>query len=190
MIRSPASNPTSILRTLLHAVLCLMLVNLRQEAFARPASCASESGVPQNIVTWADIENAVAFRSTEKMPKRRRTDMDATSHEEQTDRPMSNDVRFDIGAAYLTGKSVAKDSTRAFAWFLSAAEHGDVEAAMIVAYLYANGTGTSVDCREAVKWLCQAGNSGIEEVKYAMGNRCSSANERGIVHLPAVEDSE
>ncbi|GJH07181.1 SEL1-like repeat protein [Caballeronia novacaledonica] len=187
MIRSPASNLTSILRTLLHAVLCLMLLNLRQEALARPASCASESGVPQNIVTWTDIENAVAFRSNEKRP---RTDSDAAPHEEQTDRPMTNDVRFDIGAAYLTGKRAAKDSTRAFAWFLSAAEHGDVEAAMIVAYLYANGSGTSVNCREAIKWLCQAGNSGIEEVKYAMGNRCSSATERNIVHLPVIEDSE
>ncbi|SAK41461.1 Sel1 repeat protein [Caballeronia pedi] len=91
---------------------------------------------------------------------------------------MSNEMRFDIGAAYLTGKHAEKDSKRAFASFLGAAEHGDVEAAMIVAYLYATGTGTSANCREAVKWFCHAGDSGIEEIKYAMGTHCSFDLER------------
>ncbi|BBU26763.1 hypothetical protein BTHE68_04970 [Burkholderia sp. THE68] len=91
---------------------------------------------------------------------------------------MPNEMRFDIGAAYLTGEHARKDSKRAFAWFLSAAEHGDVEAAMIVAHLYASGTGTSENCQEAVKWFCHAGDSGIEEVKYAMGAHCSLAPER------------
>ncbi|WP_250512292.1 hypothetical protein [Caballeronia sp. INDeC2] len=164
-----------------------MLLNVRQEALSRSASCTSESRVPRSIVTWADIENVIAFRSSERMPKNPPSDGHAASHDNQA---MLNEVRFDNGAAYLTGKRTEKDSTKAFAWFLSAAEHGDVEASMIVAYLYANGSGTPVNCREAIKWLCQAGNSGIEEVKYAMGNRCSSATKRDFDHLPPAEDSE
>jgi Sel1 repeat len=178
MTRSLAAVLTSILRSLLRAALCSFLLHTRQETLAQPASCPFESGLLRSVVTRDDVENAIAFRLSEERSVRTLSGGDAASHTEQTDRSMPNETRFDIGVAYLTGEYTEKDPRRAFGWFLSAAEHGDVEAAMIVGHFYATGNGTSENCREAVKWFCRAGDGGIEEVKYAMGTRCSFATER------------
>lgn len=183
MTHSLAADLRSILRVLRHAALCSMLLHAHRQVLAQPASCASEAALLRSIVTWADIENAIAFRFGEERPF---TDDELASQDARTGQPLSNEMRFDIGATYLTGKRAENDSQRAFGWFLSAAKHGDVEAAMIVAYLYATGTGTPANCREATKWFCQAGDSGIEEVKYAMGTRCSSTAERDPRSPPAT----
>lgn len=183
MTRPLAAAFTWVLRALLRAALVSMLLFAHPQTSARAASCSPDSALPESVVTRADVENAIAFRFGAEPPI---VEEQPVPGDEPADRPMSNQSRFDMGAAYLTGKNTRRDANRAFAWFLSAAEQGDVEASMIVAYLYATGTGTPANCREATKWLCRAGDSGIEEVKYAMGTRCSSADEPDS-HSPSAK---
>ena len=120
----------------------------------------------QSDVMRSDIENISEFRIDNRQS--------ADRENGHRTRSVLEDKEFDEATAYLAGRHVRQDRRRAFVKFLEAAKRGDVEAALIVGYLYANGIGTSMNCHEARHWLCMAGDGGIEEVKFAMRTRCSS----------------
>jgi TPR repeat protein len=162
--------------TFTRGVLCSLLSGSYAAAWAKSDSCDYNSRHLQHVVTRSEIDSVIAFRTSQADSAKTNTIRSVITDEK--DSAGSNGVRFELAATYIAGSSSVKNSRKAFDWFLSAAQHGDVEAQMIVAYLYANGIGTSSDCQEASKWFCRAGDSGIEEIKFAMGTQCSEAGER------------
>ncbi len=65
-----------------------------------------------------------------------------------------------VAEAYLSGKFVAKDYSRAAHWFLQAAEQGSTFAQNSLGYLYDKGLGVEADCRKALAWYRRAAEGG------------------------------
>jgi TPR repeat protein len=115
-------------------------------------SCASDAKLLRSIGTLQDVETMISLRS-------------------DADTPNANP--FSRGVAYFRGTNGRRDPTRALHHFETAAIRGDVEAAFITGYMYADGNGVATNYCKAEYWYCAAGARGIEETKYALRAKCS-----------------
>jgi TPR repeat protein len=61
---------------------------------------------------------------------------------------------------YLKGQGIKQDGSRAFHWFLAAAEQGIASAQARLGLMYATGDTTALDAIEAHKWLLIATQGG------------------------------
>lgn len=70
-----------------------------------------------------------------------------------------------LARAYLIGRGVERDDSRAAYWYEKAANSGDPDAQRILAHLYQMGLGVPRDPVQAVRWLERAVASGSMEAK-------------------------
>jgi TPR repeat protein len=71
-----------------------------------------------------------------------------------------NGILLETARKYYYGVGVSKNINKAFKLYLKAAKQGNVDGMFIVGGLYMQGHGTTVDQREAFKWLYQAAIKG------------------------------
>lgn len=76
---------------------------------------------------------------------------------------------YSIGHAHFNGFGVKRDSTAAAAWYLRAAEAGDVTAQGVMGVLYAMGKGVRASIVNAVRWWRSAADAGDVESTLALG---------------------
>lgn len=77
---------------------------------------------------------------------------------------------FLLGAAYASGRSVAKNDKEAVYWFRNAAKKGLAEAQYNLAVIYATGTaGVKYNPATAAKWYKRAAEQGLPEAQYNLG---------------------
>jgi len=76
---------------------------------------------------------------------------------------------FSIGAVYLGGDVLAKDTDQAMAWFRKAAEAGEVDAMYDIGSMYYGGEGVSTNYTEAMKWFRKAAGAGNSGAMYDIG---------------------
>ncbi len=77
---------------------------------------------------------------------------------------------FLLGAAYASGKSLARDDKEAVYWFRNAAKKGLAEAQYNLAIMYAAGTaGVKHNPATAVKWHQRAAEQGLAEAQFNLG---------------------
>ena len=72
---------------------------------------------------------------------------------------------FDVGFCYENGQGVAKDMTKAFEWYLKAAENGHVKAMNSVGCCFCRGNGVSKDLKMAREWFSKAANNEAQSQK-------------------------
>ena len=75
----------------------------------------------------------------------------------------------ELGAAYLSGKGVARDLKQAAYWYEKAANSGDPGAQLEVGYFYQAGIGVDRDPAQAAKWFERAASSGLPSAKVNLG---------------------
>ncbi|MGI9295516.1 MAG: SPOR domain-containing protein [Pseudomonadales bacterium] len=79
---------------------------------------------------------------------------------------------FLLGAAYASGRTVARDDKEAVYWFRNAAKKGLAEAQYNLAIMYATGTaGVKYDPATATEWYQKAAEQGLAEAQYNLGTR-------------------
>ena len=74
-----------------------------------------------------------------------------------------------LGAAYLAGRGVSQDYTKAAYWYERAANAGDPLAQNEIGYLYQAGIGVQRDPARAVQWYQRAADGGYLEAKVNLG---------------------
>ncbi len=74
-----------------------------------------------------------------------------------------------LGAAYSHGDGVVKDPKEAAKWYRLAAEQGEVNGQVNIAYFYEMGIGVVKDPKEAVKWYRLAAEQGNATAQNSLG---------------------
>lgn len=77
---------------------------------------------------------------------------------------------YELGLAYLTGKTGQVDALRGAMWLDKAARVGVVRAQRQLATLYEQGVGVSQDTRAAAYWYREASSRGDEQASRALKN--------------------
>ena len=72
---------------------------------------------------------------------------------------------FIVASCYDNGEGVTQDKTKAFEWFLKAAENGSVDAMKEVGCCLCRGTGVSRDLKKAREWLTKASENEEQDQK-------------------------
>ncbi len=75
-------------------------------------------------------------------------------------------LQYDMGFMYFEGNGMAQDYTKAFQWFMQAAELNHQEAQDYVGQCYAYGYGTEQDDRQAVEWFERSAGQGNANAQY------------------------
>ena len=78
------------------------------------------------------------------------------------------DAQNHFGDAYFDGNGLEQDYTKAFEWYLCAAEQGHGKAQYNVAYAYANGIGSQKNIEESIKWYSKSADQGIALAQYVL----------------------
>ena len=76
---------------------------------------------------------------------------------------------YEQGRAYLEGRGVPRDVSKALGLFRKAAKQGLAVAQNDLGRMYANGRGVAQDNREAVEWYRKAAEQGIVTAQYNLG---------------------
>lgn len=74
-----------------------------------------------------------------------------------------------LGVRYLLGRGVQQSDTKAFSYFIIAADDDDAFAQNEVAYMYAAGKGTSQNYAKAFEYYQKAANHGLASAQYNLG---------------------
>ncbi|KAG0046372.1 hypothetical protein BGZ90_008202, partial [Linnemannia elongata] len=75
-----------------------------------------------------------------------------------------------MGFMYSHGLGVPKSDSKAFPWFLKAAQQGLPDAQYIVGYMYRNGEGVLQDYSEALVWLLKSANHNVPDAQHEIGS--------------------
>lgn len=86
------------------------------------------------------------------------------------------DGQYELGLAYLYGKSAIKDVTLAYYWIRRAAEQGHASAQCHLGVMYNVGQSVQRDPIEAVKWYRRAAEQGIGSAMFNLGQAYNSGN--------------
>lgn len=79
-------------------------------------------------------------------------------------------AQLNIGRIYYNGwGGIPKDYTKAFMWYMKAAEQGIARAQSYVAYMYEEGLGVSPDYKEAIKWYSKAAENEFPPAQFDLG---------------------
>jgi TPR repeat protein len=70
---------------------------------------------------------------------------------------------------FFVGKGVEQNYTKAFEWYLKAAEQGNTDAQIHIGYMYHEGKGVDQNDIEAIKWLAKAAEQGDANAQYNLG---------------------
>lgn len=84
-------------------------------------------------------------------------------------RTMQSESPTEKGTRYLLGRGVPQSDTKAFEYFLIAADQDDPQAQNEVAYMYAAGKGTPRDYVNAFEYYQKAANQGMPSAEYNLG---------------------
>ena len=74
-----------------------------------------------------------------------------------------------LALAYMKGRGVEQDYSKAFYWFHKASEQGLSRSQYNLAYLYRQGTGIAKDYTKAVYWYQKAAEQGLANAQYNLG---------------------
>ena len=88
------------------------------------------------------------------------------------------DAQFLLGARYINGMGVPKDSIKAVEWWQKAAAQGHADAQFLLGLMYADGEGVPQDSVKAVEWLQKAAAQGDAKAQYSLGTMY--ANGEGV----------
>ena len=89
-------------------------------------------------------------------------------------------AEFYMGLTYRRGICQTQSDAKAFAWFLSGAQHGQRDAQDQLGFFYANGIGTDQDLRQAAIWSAASAAQGNN---HARENLAAICHELGWAHL-------
>lgn len=73
-----------------------------------------------------------------------------------------------LGTYYVSDRGF-NDESKAFEWFMKAAEQGEAEAEYMVGGCYKYGMGVSPDSKKANEWLVKAAEHGNDRAKQELG---------------------
>ena len=99
-----------------------------------------------------------------------------------------------LGACYLTGLGIAKDSEEGVKWFKKAADKDFAEAQHELGICYMTGQGVEVDMKEGVKWFSRAAEQGYAEAQsslaicYSIGSGVKKDEEEGVKWFKKAAD--
>ncbi len=79
------------------------------------------------------------------------------------------DAQNRLGAAYLEGKGVDRNTAEAERWFRQAAEKGYAKAQYNLGVLYITGQGVPRNQAEAFQWFSKAARQGLADAQYNLG---------------------
>jgi len=79
------------------------------------------------------------------------------------------EAQYDIGSMYEKGNGVAKDSAKAFEWYLKSAKQGYDKGAYEVGHSYLRGVGVEQNYDKALKWLNAAAEHNNVRAFYYLG---------------------
>ena len=97
------------------------------------------------------------------------------------------DAQFNLGLSYAIGQGIAKNETRALAWFHKAAEQGHCGAQNNLGMMYANGKGVTIDKIQGVAWYRKAAEQGLADAQrnlalmYAHGEGVTKDKVQAVV---------
>lgn len=83
-----------------------------------------------------------------------------------------------LGTKYHYGEGVLRDETRAFKWYLKAANQGDSRAQSNLGVMYSTGEGVGQDDGKAVEWYFKAAKQGNVNAQFNLGTMYDTG--RGI----------
>ncbi len=79
-------------------------------------------------------------------------------------------AQYRFGEVYrFGGKGISPNPAKAVAWFMRAAEQGDVSAQLSLSECYYNGMGVEEDHFEAIKWVSKAAEQGDSTAYWTLG---------------------
>jgi hypothetical protein len=77
--------------------------------------------------------------------------------------------QIELGAAYLAGRGVPRDTKQAAYWYEKAANSGDPGAQLEIGFFYQAGIGVDRDPARAAQWFERAASSGLTSAKVNLG---------------------
>ena len=81
------------------------------------------------------------------------------------------DAQFNLGAMYLDGKGVPRDTAEAAKWTRRAAEQGHADAQFYLGLMSTDGLGVPRDSVEALRWFRRAAEQGHADAQFKLGFR-------------------
>jgi TPR repeat protein len=81
-------------------------------------------------------------------------------------------AEFELGKFYNFGNKqlqISKNHSKAFQYYSSAAEQGHAFAQYYLGFMYFKGQGVKLDVKQAIFWLGQSGNQGVNEALDLLG---------------------
>jgi hypothetical protein len=79
------------------------------------------------------------------------------------------EAQYDVGEMYERGRGVAKDTGKAFNWYLKAAKQGHTRGAYRVGLAYLKGKGVGKNPEKAHTWLKKSADGGYERALFYLG---------------------
>lgn len=86
------------------------------------------------------------------------------------------EAQYDVGSMYEKGNGVAKDTGKAFEWYLKAAKQNHDKAAFEVGFGYLRGVGVDKNYDKALKWLTTASEFNNVRAYYFLGTMYEKGN--------------
>lgn len=87
-----------------------------------------------------------------------------------SDLPTGNNKTISTSEVYYQLGENDTDKANSFAWYLKAAEQGEVHAYLKVGQMYLDGEGVNIDHVESARWYLKAAEAGFEYAQLNMGN--------------------